>query len=267
MKRFFSVVSGVLFFLLVICAGLLIVSGILYPSVRHDGDDRRNYADTEGLYFSVLGDSISTYKGYTSDQFPMAPYYSPGEFDIGSMWWSILAEETGMIPCMINAGSGTGVTELFPDAGIPTAGNSDRCSELRTNENTPDVVLVLLGGNDAIRHVSGNVLQEAYVEMLIKLKNEYPNAKIYACTYYLMPGVLKEGTKELNELIRSAASETGTMCLDVEDCAISSGNPEKYFIDYDAEARYGLHVNRYGQEILGRAVADKFRETVEKDSE
>lgn len=261
MKRFFALIASVLSVFLVVCAGLVLISEIRYPAARK----AEKTVDTEGLYFSVLGDSISTYQGYTPDGYPMDPYYSPEDFDVESMWWSVLAEQTGMIPCVINAVSGTGVTELFPDEDISTAGNGERSEQLHTDENTPDVIFVLLGGNDALRHVSADNIQESYVEMLERIKKAYPEAQVYACTYYLMPGVLKEWTGELNDLIRKSASMAGVSCIDVEECAVSSGNPEEFFADYDAEAQYGLHVNRRGQEILGNAVVQAFEEAIRSD--
>ena len=60
---------------------------------------------------------------------------------------------------------------------------------------------------------------------------------MYACTYYRLPGDLREPMIRLNDVIREAANNTGVDCIDIEDCAISSGNPQEYFMDYDAENR------------------------------
>lgn len=268
MKRFFAVLAAVLGVLVIGCAAVLLVSEIFYPgrgseAVRPGGekgqDDPAKGKEEDGRYFSVLGDSVSAYRGCVSRE--LTPYYSSGDFSVESMWWSVLGEETGMEPCVINAGSGTGVTELFPDEGFPTAGNSERCEQLHTEEHTPDVIFVLLGGNDAIQQVPGSELEDAYVEMLERMRQAYPDAEIYACTYYLMPGFLTEPIRDLNERIRRAASEADVPCIDVEGCAVSTGDPEEYLLDYDAASDFGVHVNEKGQRVLGEAVADGMKES------
>lgn len=252
MKQFFHIIILFLSAVLVGCVLLLGMSRIFFrPAEKID-------EGVEGKYFSVLGDSLTAYEGYTIAG--LSAYYNPENVSLDSMWWSVAARETGMIPCVINGGGGTGVTELLADAGVPTAGNSERCEYLYTEEQMPDVIFVLLGGNDVIQEVSEDIIENAYEEMLERIKQTYPEAEVYACTYYRLPGDLREPMIRLNDVIRDAANNTGVDCIDIEDCAISSGNPQEYFMDYDAETGLGVHVNQEGQEIMGEAIASSFLE-------
>lgn len=250
MKRFFLVLS---FLLLAVLAGCVLLLGISGLSSRMR---EKQSAQLEGKSFSVLGDSLSAYAGYTPEG--LTGYYTPENFGVESMWWSIVARETGMEPCVINTGGGTGVTELLEDAGVPTAGNSVRCENLHTQEQTPDVIFVLLGGNDVIQGVPENTIENSYEEMLERMQKAYPSAEIYVCTYYKMPGYLREPMIQLNELIRKIAEKEGIACIDLEDCEISAGDPQDYIQDYNAEEQSGVHANQKGQKIMGETIVSSF---------
>lgn len=207
--------------------------------------------------FSVIGDSVSAYQGYITDGY--LGYYTRDDFNVQSMWWAILQKKTGMTLCLNNSGGGTGVTELF-DVGYPTAGNSERCKMLSQGNKDPDVIFILLGGNDALKGVSDEVIKESYKEMLNKISDRYPRAFLCICTYYKVPEEYKNILSHLNEILREIAQETGTALIDGERCDIGSEDGEKYFLDYNSVNDSALHVNDMGQEIYGDYIADTFLE-------
>ncbi len=209
-----------------------------------------------GMRFSVLGDSISAYSGYITEG--NYGYYDLDDFNVQSMWWSVLAKETGMIPCAINAGSGTGVLELLDHVDYSTGGNSIRGEQLSLGGYDPDVVFVFLGGNDGLNQVDSQVLTEQYMEMLDRIENKYPQARIYLCTYYKIPGDHSDSVQETNTIIRFVAEARGLPLLDSWECEIDPEQKEEHFLDYDPETGRALHVSEKGQEILGSFFADAF---------
>ena len=96
-----------------------------------------------------------------------------------------------------NSWSGSRVTKL-PDREqlFPSGISDERINNLGDCNRDPDIIIVLLGDNDWGNGVSlteekiyGNqcnlyVFSDAYHLLLGKLKNSYPNAKIYCCTLF-----------------------------------------------------------------------------------
>lgn len=226
-----------------------------YFSVSGEGNYQPPDTPVTGQYFSVLGDSASAYAEYTTAS--QLSFYQPEQLNVQDMWWAVLAEKTGMIPCTINAIGGTGVTELL-DIGYPTAGNSERCEQLDADGVCPDVIFVLLGGNDMRQGINQDTFYHEYLEMLERIKETYSESEIYVCTYYELPGPYAESGQELNELIKKAAAEAEVDCIDSEKCGIGEENPEDYFLDYDEESQTGIHVNRTGQIMFGEYIAEEF---------
>lgn len=194
-----------------------------------------------GTYFSVLGDSLSTYYCYIPEG--NRNYYEPSDLSVQSMWWQVMARQTGMIPLVINASGGSGVTELSKSGG--TAGNSERCEQLSLGGRDPEEIFVLLGGNDVVQGVDVQTLQQSYLEMVDRIRAAYPQANLHLCTYFPIPALGEEKVDALNDVIRSVAQTTGVDLIDTAQCGIT----EKDFLDT-------LHINADGQETFGGYAAD-----------
>lgn len=209
-----------------------------------------------GKYFSVLGDSISTYYRYIPLE--NRNYYDASVLPVQAMWWQVLAKKTGMIPCVINAFSGAGVTELFDteQSGYPTAGNSERCEKLNLKGQNPDEIFVVLGGNDVLRGVDLDVLEKEYLEMVQRIRKKYPDASIHACSYYPLGGGAEDAIASFNVMIQSVAEKNGLHYIDSASCGISSEQPEKYFVDVDQNGS-GIHMNELGHELFGSYIAEQ----------
>lgn len=245
-KRILSFLTGIL--IILICTASFLSSG---PGTEEETDA----VWSSGLTFSVLGDSVSSYSGYTSEG--NAAYYSEEDFDVSSMWWEVVASECGMTPCVINAGAGTGVTELL-GLDYPTAGNSERCEMLSTEDTDPDVIFILLGGNDVLHQVPENEFKNSYLEMLDRIQSKYPEAAVCLCTYYQIPDGYEGQGWFVNEWIREIADETGLPLLDGELCDIAAEDGSLYYQDYDSSSDTALHANARGQEIFGNYIAETF---------
>ena len=90
-----------------------------------DGVEETAKKPLEGKYISVIGDSISTYMGW-SDKYPITdedyahrygePYYGPTDSDchnteltVEDTWWQQTARELGAEILVSNAGNSTGL--------------------------------------------------------------------------------------------------------------------------------------------------------------
>ena len=148
--------------------------------------------------FSILGDSISTFEGYTNPA--NAVFYdrehkiSSGVLTILDTWWGILIEKLGGEFWVNNSISGSTVT-WHPLYEVESYGCSDeRTSSLGKDGVAPNVIIVYLGINDfgaGVRVVNDKleggknelaIFSIAYREMLEKLKKNYPNAEIWCLT-------------------------------------------------------------------------------------
>ena len=129
----------------------------------------------DGKYVSVLGDSISTFNGYSNDAtvnstiLGNAPRYDAGTADtkpssycllesVDQTWWMHFANRSGMKLLVNNSWAGSQVFgEQTSDGRVIPAAYLDRCVNLHDNtlENNPgntavypDVIFVYLGIND-----------------------------------------------------------------------------------------------------------------------
>lgn len=195
-----------------------------------------------GKKLSVLGDSVSAFSGYLPVE--EGAYYSNVNFGAASMWWAVLAENTGMEICRINAVSGSGV--VVPEDNRQLMGHSERCTSLSGRDGTtPDVILVLLGINDYFAGVPVSRIRQESLAMLSEIRKAYPEAAVHVCTYFPSPALNSAKLKELNSMIRGVAESAGVGLIDLEDCGILETEPQKYLIDSH------LHPNEHGQILLG----------------
>lgn len=153
-------------------------------------------------YFSILGDSISTFEGVS---LPMdGAFYDVNNKLLSSVfspldtWWGKIVDALGGKVLVNNSISGSTVIK-HPLCEIPSYGCSDeRTSGLSAGGKTPDVIMVYLGTNDwgmGIKVDDENEVQSlndcekklkifsvAYRVMINKLQKFYPNAQIWCLT-------------------------------------------------------------------------------------
>ena len=174
-----------------------------------------------GRYFSILGDSISTLKGYNPEGYSV--FYEgsncekSGVNGIEDTWWGQVINYFGGELLVNNSWSGSQVAKVPNQFGLFPSGCSDeRTNGLHKDGKYPDVIIVYLGTNDWARAVQpdikiigwrnentsdsndpltqktiepeicGNidetVFSVAYSEMIQKIERNYPNAEIWCCT-------------------------------------------------------------------------------------
>lgn len=236
-----------------------------------------------GKKLSLLGDSISAYAGTIPEGNDV--YYTgnnSGVSDYTQMWWSVLCRKTGMIPCVINGWSGSGVTQLTDSAHVNKVPMSDtsRCQALHTNEAYPDVILIAGGVNDysyaqqasqkpsgwegKTAPINGNSFDETYAVMIKNIQTAYPNAVVICLsTWFTMRGTdngytLLNGEgltqTDYDEAIERVAKYMRVPYINVERCGFSRSN---FYPTYaEDSSSIPTHPNARGQRVMGEYLAD-----------
>lgn len=187
---------------------------------------------TKKLKVSILGDSISTYYGFTD--FGYSVYYMDdkayenGIESVDDIWWKQVIDGIGGELCVNNSFSGSLVSQDSPSS----ACSKERCERL-SKEDSPDVILIYTGTNDRGHGVpieSDGMSEEktfygSYRLMLRRIKENYPQAKI-VCGDLLL-GYREDSdekkqrkqwpyyVQEFNNAIKLAAAEENCLIADL----------------------------------------------------
>ena len=166
-------------------------------------DKNRNFITKNnylaGKYLSIIGDSISTYSGYSPSGY--AEYYPKGDLNsVNKTWWMQVCKATGLKLLKNASWSGSSVADKddSPENSAEIAYSDARINDLADGDITPDIIIILIGTNDYNRgypignlsitddipdgSVSIHDIKPAYACMLNKVINTYPYAHIYCCT-------------------------------------------------------------------------------------
>ena len=161
---------------------------------------------------SILGDSISTFAGYTPEE---AVFY-----DSYVQW----------------------------ETGVKSAMSYERIEKLGTN-GIPDIILISAGCNDWGFCVLPEEFEEAYRTMLHRIKEQYPHADIYCAT--LPEGKQPQGETFFNidstiskrvysDIIRENAQKAQVYIADLAN------------VQEEYETVDGVHPNKAGMHTLAR---------------
>ncbi len=215
-------------------------------------------------YFSILGDSISTYEGYLPQGYPS--YYCPEKsFDTGvygarETWWGQVIDKLGGRLLVNNSYSGSYVCKA-PRCEIGSYGCSDARALGLDDGVYPDHILIYIGTNDrgaGFRLYSEDkddlsVIENAYRTMLLKIKGKYKDAEIWCLTlpitscsrdrYFVFPKTqMGVDMREYGRLIRRAAKDMGCHIIELEDEGRCCDTVD------------GLHPNFAGMEYIANRV-------------
>lgn len=229
-----------------------------------------------GMKLSILGDSISTFKGWIPEG-NLVFYPENGTVkDVAQTWWKIVLDELGLTLCANGSSSGSASFGYSQEAN-PMYGCSDhRISQLAgADGEAPDIIIVYMGTNDVLMSAAigdndglqaveeGLVgsLSDGYTMILDKIKRQYPQAQVYCCT--LLP-VGDWGTTEAqpfvpfvngqnvtseaySERIRLIAGNRGLPIIDLEKCGITIDNMAEMTAD-------GVHPTAEGMRLIADTV-------------
>lgn len=231
-----------------------------------------------GKRISILGDSISTFTGYSYSgnrcRYPQSNLLT----DVNLTYWKKLIDATGMI---------LGVSETWAGSRVSWDGSSEsgdigankhiasvtRISHLGEKGN-PDIILVYAGTNDAGAGVSIGTLNtstspkglteedikalpvktfsDAFRTMILRLQFYYPKAKIvvlnlaYSSTYFSFSTL-----QTYSNVIENCCKILGVDCIDLRKCGMNPITIASYLPD-------GIHPNAEGMELMFRQIYSHF---------
>lgn len=226
-----------------------------------------NDGTKKSITFSVLGNSISTYKGYIPSSFKCYSMYTPGKFKVEDTWWMLLKMISGYE--LLSNASWSGSTVVNEGA---SDSNSYFTSDKRLTElgrkGTPDIILVLGGTNDWGNNkelgdfpsdslFDMKTFRGAYSYLVKKLCDMYPDSKICCCSILPRKGFdspNKKGwyTTDGNKSIETITYKYGCIYLDLDQCGIQA-DFNKYTFD-------GLHPNALGMEKVANEIYVKIKQ-------
>ena len=222
-----------------------------------------------GKHISIIGDSISTLKGYLPSYckafYMQNPYADcSGISRPEDTWWMQVISALGGDLCVNNSYSGS----LVCGMDFPAGTHLLRCNELHCNAGSywfsmhkgtmqrtlcttqvlPEVILVYMGTNDWIFRsaIDGEPENKmnfrfAYNQMLHKIRSKYPESTVVCTTLFQENGAVPDALHPIsayNEVIRSLAVEN--------DCLLSDPAAHDAFV----ETIDGIHPTYQGMHTL-----------------
>ena len=214
-------------------------------------------ATLQNAYLGILGDSISTYKGYIPNGFVHFPYYASsddgGMITLEQTWWRITQQTLGCRLGINNSYSGTCVMNEY---GYTTsAENISRLQHSTRFDNLPpDIMIIYMGNNDAlVQNLNTANFEKSYRNMLNNLYTLYPNIQLFLGTlsyekYFVGKDYYEEHvlvTAEVNRIIQSLANEYNLPIIDFATAYSDSS----YLFDK-------IHPNVLGMKALANVAID-----------
>lgn len=223
-----------------------------------------------GKHFSILGDSISTLAGYNPEGYNV--FYCGDnctKANVSQMrdtWWDKVISFFGGELLVNNSWSGSRVTkEPGRERLFPSGCSDERTSSLHINDVMPDVILVYMGTNDwgygartgdetiLIQDDTNDFFSFAYVDMLRKLRKNYPQSEIWCCTlcetfvskhpgFHFPHQFAGIHIEEYNDIIRKSAADNRCRLIDLYN----------FKIPYDTMD--GTHPNSDGMNTLATMI-------------
>ena len=226
----------------------------------------------------IVGDSISTYKGWLPSDIEgydgstyQAFYPRSGVNNVEFTWWYILAKMLNIEPNKISncSWSGSKITGNALSNESASAGCSNRrVTDLSARGFTPDIIICFISCNDWAYNVDIGTwvpsdeivytLRESYAVLLNKIHTNYPLSHIFVCTNLddynrdgdsTWPSNNSRGisTFEWNKNIIELADAFGYDVINLNKCGINYQNISSYFsIDN------GLHPNIDGMKLIAQ---------------
>ena len=173
-------------------------------------------------FFSVLGDSISTFQGYSPWG---ADHYSPdlaaatGVATVEDTWWMQVIRALGGTFLSNLSIAGNTVITAGKMGGFPPR----RIQQLTVEGKVPDHILLYAGLNDANFELPLPVFQQEYALLLSRLREAYPQAQVHCGTLILgavngdqnSMRCLVQRLQPYNQAIRTAAAQEGGHLVDL----------------------------------------------------
>ena len=241
----------------------------------NDPEDEKPW---KGLKVSVLGDSISTYKGWSEHN----TYYTSSKIpSVNSMWWKQVCEILGAEPLVIEARASSccAVSDVAWTRDITPAVDDSRCKNLHKDNTEPDIIFIAMGVNDFQANVplgdwdghselspdDVRTWRGAYANTIQKIHQRYPYALVFCLSpFYFVRGssatvnVNKHGTyKDYEDAMKEVCELLQCVYIDANNFGFTRQNYTSQNFVFDDHTADGslFHPNATGQEILGQCIA------------
>lgn len=204
---------------------------------------------------SFLGDSITTYEGYSNDCINTNSticenriYYKGYNYiqDVNDTWWKQTVNNTGLNLLVNNSFSGD---RVVLKGQIRNQQLHDDTGEIIIN---PDIIVVYLGINDFIKNVPTDEFGLAYETMIVTMKSTYPNADIFLLNLLPNTTTLRPESEliEYNKYISFVADKFNATLVDINtQSEINIGTCNTHMADIKC-----LHPNKDGMTAMANVV-------------
>ena len=208
------------------------------------------------LRLSILGDSISTYRGISNDASARHsiggnPYYYREPFPVQSTYWMRLIDALGLTLCVNNSWSGGNLS----GKGDNFSGVCRASALSRDDGEHPDLIIVFMGINDLGRNVPPMVFSSDYTETLLTIKKQYPTSQVCCINLPDRDVIPASRTEGFNRIIADAAQAAGDRFF-VADLYHSRLCRETYYLN----TMDGLHPDPDGMRIIAEVAEIAIRE-------
>ena len=205
---------------------------------------------------SILGDSISTYRGISNDASVNStllcnPYYYGSNLPMEKTYWKLLTNRLGLTLCVNNSWSGGNLSgQNDPSSGVNRAYHLSRDDGM-----SPDIIIVFMGINDLGRNVNINTFSEDYEKTLMTLKFRYPHSAVCCVNIPDRYPIMKKQTEIFNTAIENAVKAAGDAFF-IADLFHSELNNDKYYIN----TLDGLHPDEDGMRMIAAVIENAIRQ-------
>ena len=204
------------------------------------------------ILFSILGDSISTYRGVSDDRsvnerlFYNRTYYRP-PFPLAQTWWRRVADRFGLELCVNNSYSGGNLSGREDEySGVSRARFLSRDSQ-----EHPELIIIFMGINDLGRNIDASVFASDYEAVLRTVHSLHPTASVCCVNLPDRDIFLKERAIIFNRAIADAVKKMGGRFF-VADLFSSRLNNDFYYNN----TLDGLHPDPDGMAFIAEVVSD-----------
>ncbi|MBE5947056.1 MAG: hypothetical protein E7259_09020 [Lachnospiraceae bacterium] len=226
------------------------------------------------MKISVLGDSVSTYAGFSNNVVgsdPWSNYYPNTQInDVNSVtktwWWEAIRQLTGNTEANILVNDSIGGTCVaYYDEVIDNVNhlgskwcmnNQARIDDLgdpsTSSVNHPDIIMFFGGFNDACQlNFNSNTFYNQYVETLRKMFNTYSNSITVLCITPFNCEVMSLNSQKYNEVCNKIAAAVNHFRTYGYDCKLVS------LMDINLVYNNGADINSHPSESGMRQIADR----------
>ena len=207
---------------------------------------------------SILGDSVSTYKGVSNDETANStlfynPYFYKEPLPLEKTYWHLVMDSLGLTLCVNNSWSGGNLSGIDnPDSGV------NRAKALSRDDGTnPDIIIVFMGINDLGRRTDIDIFSKDYETTLLTIKSQYPTAMVCCVNLPDRDITMKKQTEAFNAKIAEAVKNAGENFF-VADLFNSRLNNDFYY----ENTLDGLHPDADGMKIIAEVVEGAIRKNL-----